>query len=551
MSTGAGFDSGGRSTSAPPGLFQDSIFAFHPPIPFSDNSFGFHNPSRPFSAFPVEEEQEEEELEHHLDTAADLLRDRVERYLVDSPTPDSPRARRGSGVYSPLPQRMARRVLDEHGEEELPLPPRSLSQGVELPGKAWENSPDALKAKPFPRERLVPIEQQPLPSKTPTKITCRYFAQGYCAKGSRCNYLHEDAKKTQKRPNIIGELLANENASFDQFQGHIFELCKDQHGCRFLQKVLEDRDIKKTEIVFQEIVDNMVNLMTDPFGNYLCQKLLEFCTNEQRLHIIQKVAPYLVEISKNMHGTRAVQKMVDHLSSPDQVLCLKNALSQSVVTLIQDLNGNHVIQRCLNRFSPDDKQFIYDAVTTGTNCVAVATHRHGCCVLQRCIDFASPQQKFQLIQEISNHALALVQDPFGNYVVQYVLDLHISEVVPGLCVQLVGSVVQLSSQKFSSNVIEKILLVAPPEMKQVMVQEIVETDQLVHLLQDPYANYVIQTALQVAEPVQHHALVSQIKPHLALLRNTPYGKRIQNKISKEAGRVGPSRQNQPMKPAAK
>lgn len=82
--------------------------------------------------------------------------------------------------------------------------------------------------------------------------------------------------------------------------------------------------------------------------------------------------------------------------------------------LIKDLNGNHVIQRCLNRLQPEgnsliflkqmiyyfpkqkkkkDNQFIYDAVTKGTNCIQVATHRHGCCVLQRCIDHASKTQK--------------------------------------------------------------------------------------------------------------------------------------------------------------
>lgn len=35
------------------------------------------------------------------------------------------------------------------------------------------------------------------------------------------------------------------------------------------------------------------------------------------------------------------------------------------------------------------------------------------------------------------------------------------------------------------------------------------------------------------EPVQHKALVDRISPHLAILRNTPYGKRIQTKIMKE------------------
>lgn len=61
------------------------------------------------------------------------------------------------------------------------------------------------------------------------------------------------------------------------------------------------------------------------------------------------------------------------------------------MTLIKDINGNHVIQKCLQRLSFTDKQFVYDAVSA--HCVEVATHRHGCCVLQRCIDFSAENQK--------------------------------------------------------------------------------------------------------------------------------------------------------------
>ena len=59
-------------------------------------------------------------------------------------------------------------------------------------------------------------------------------------------------------------------------------------------------------------------------------------------------------------------------------------------------------------------QFIYNAVAN--NCVEVATHRHGCCVLQRCIDHASEHQRVQLVNDITYNALSLVQDPYSNYV---------------------------------------------------------------------------------------------------------------------------------------
>lgn len=56
----------------------------------------------------------------------------------------------------------------------------------------------------------------------------------------------------------------------------------------------------------------------------------------------------------------------------------------------------------------------------------VGTHRHGCCVLQRCIDHAAGHQRAQLIAQITSNAFALVQDPFGNYVVQYIREFTLA-----------------------------------------------------------------------------------------------------------------------------
>ena len=144
-----------------------------------------------------------------------------------------------------------------------------------------------------------------------------------------------------------------------------------------------------------------------------------------------------------------------------------------MVVLIKDLNGNHVIQKCLNKLAPEDNQvgspltlsfltdinvnptqFIYNAVAQ--NCVGVATHRHGCCVLQRCIDHAAESQRIQLVNEITFNALTLVQDPYGNYVVQYILDLNDNRFSDAVIRQFLGNICALSVQKFSSNVIEKV-----------------------------------------------------------------------------------------------
>lgn len=319
------------------------------------------------------------------------------------------------------------------------------------------------------------------------------------------------------------------NVSLESLDGEIYTLCKDQHGCRYLQKKLEERNPDEIHRIWLETNQHVIEFMTDPFGNYLCQKLLEYCNDEERTVLIENASHDLVRIALNQHGTRALQKMIEHITTQEQIDIIINALRYRVVELIQDLNGNHVIQKCLNKLNSQDAQFIFDAV--GKHCVDVGTHRHGCCVLQRCIDHADGEQKAWLIRQISNNAYTLVQDPFGNYVVQYILDLNEPVFTEPLVAMLKGRVSQLSKQKFSSNVIEKCLRCAQEPTKDSLIEELLQPNELDRILRDSFANYVVQTALDYASLDMKTRLIEAIRPHLPAIRSTPYGRRIQAKIS--------------------
>ncbi|KAI7901042.1 armadillo-type protein [Cokeromyces recurvatus] len=323
------------------------------------------------------------------------------------------------------------------------------------------------------------------------------------------------------------------DAKVEDFIGKFYELCKDQNGCRFLQKKMEEKEdgMKNLEMIFNEIHPHFTELMTDPFGNYLCQKMLEKCNHDQRTIIVETVAPELVKIALNMHGTRAVQKLIEYLSTTEQIKTVTAALKSNVVTLIKDLNGNHVIQKCLHRLSSKNNQFIYDAVCD--NCIEVASHKHGCCVLQRCFDHATVSQKDQLVDEIAKHALPLVQNPFGNYVVQYVLELGVTRYSESIIHRFVNHVCILSVQKFSSNVIENCIRTAQPATRRLLIAELIDQNVMEKLLHDSFANYVVQTSLDFADEDQRAELVECIRPLLPTIRTTPYGKRIHSKIFRD------------------
>lgn len=79
-----------------------------------------------------------------------------------------------------------------------------------------------------------------------------------------------------------------------------------------------------------------------------------------------------------------------------------------------------------------------------------------------------------------------VQDPFGNYVVQYVLELGHVEATATIMRQLYGQYPELAQQKFSSNVVEKCLKLGGPglaECRERVIRELMVSPLLPRLLQ--------------------------------------------------------------------
>jgi len=338
-------------------------------------------------------------------------------------------------------------------------------------------------------------------------------------------------KKSQSMTSVYSVLEENrldlKFPELDQMVGQIYALSKYQQGCRFLQKKLDEDNASHTQIILSELMDHLMELMTDPFGNYLFSKLMEHCDNVQKEQIVKKIVDDLLPTAFDMYGTQSMQKMMPFLTEP-QIDAVVNALKPSSIALIKHNKANYLIQYCLDHLSHKHNQWIYDAVCE--NMDDVGRDRVGCVIVKRCVDHADDDQIHALFGEICNKVLSLVQDPFGNYVVQHVLEKYPnSDKTQTLISRLLGSITDLCVQKFSSNVVERCLKMANSSNKHAMLTEITETEMLPQLLNDRFANFVVQTALDVAEPDDRQALVKNILPHLGR-HYSPYTKRLQKKI---------------------
>jgi len=401
---------------------------------------------------------------------------------------------------------------------------------------------------------------------------CKFFANGNCTKGQNCNWTHliptagmgygsnqsrrpgrysqqqrrvdpqfGQPRRYQNQYNnmpdanqIMQEATFMNVRSASELEGEILRLSRQQVGCRLLQRLLET-DEEGRGIILEEVFTSMNTLVIDPFGHHLVLRILDFVKYDDRKRILIQLQEDLVAISLNVHGTRVVQKLLECMENSDEFELIQKAFEVFVITLAKDVYGMHVVLRCLHRIpapNPEaegpDNTFIFREITK--NIVSVATHKHGCCVVQWCIDYANVEQRKALVNVIVENALELAQDAFGNYVLQQIMDTAQEETLRHLIQRLKGSMSKLAVQKFSSIVVEKCVEMAPKDLRKDIFDEIINEHKISRLLQDPYANYVIQKILTITRQSEFHDIVAKIQPHLNNLGNTPFGKRIKTQM---------------------
>ncbi|XP_022755451.1 pumilio homolog 6, chloroplastic [Durio zibethinus] len=330
--------------------------------------------------------------------------------------------------------------------------------------------------------------------------------------------------------NFLEELKSGKGRRFElsDIVGRIVEFSADQHGSRFIQQKLENCSIEEKASVFKEVFPHASKLMTDVFGNYVIQKFFEYGSPEQRKELANKLSGQILNFSLQMYGCRVIQKALEVVDL-EQKAQLVYELDGHVMRCVRDQNGNHVIQKCIESLPTDKIGFIISAFRGQV--AILSTHPYGCRVIQRVLERCTDEQQCQfIVDEILESVCILAQDQYGNYVTQHVLEKGKPQERSKIISKLSGHFVQLSQHKFASNVIEKCLEYGGPSERELIVDEIVGhtegNDNLLIMMKDQFANYVVQKIFDTCTENQQAILLSRIRLHAHALKKYTYGKHI-------------------------
>eukprot|EP01059_Diplonema_ambulator_P028893 TRINITY_DN47916_c0_g1_i1.p1 TRINITY_DN47916_c0_g1~~TRINITY_DN47916_c0_g1_i1.p1 ORF type:complete len:509 (+),score=160.54 TRINITY_DN47916_c0_g1_i1:54-1529(+) len=320
---------------------------------------------------------------------------------------------------------------------------------------------------------------------------------------------------------------------YQAIQGRSVETCSTPEGCKVLQASLPHWPIAHQEAFYHEVHHTIPTLMKDMSGSYVVQRLVESPSPVVKAGLVRCVKKELVELSLQPFSCRMVQKILDTLGERE---CIEMAaeLDGHVLGCVQDQHGNHVVQRFIDLI-PAHCDFVMRAFFGKV--LEVATHSYGCRVVQRVLEKCRETNEImKILEEILQHVQALSMDQYGNYVVQHVVKHGHPQYQYALSSKLAPVFGTVTSHKFASNVIEK-MIEHVPSSRQDLIHELSKpciADRSVSALaacaMDPFGNYVIQKLFDYCSEAQKKMIHVHLQPFMHLLSRSHHAKNLQQKL---------------------
>ena len=323
----------------------------------------------------------------------------------------------------------------------------------------------------------------------------------------------------------------NQGMNLNYILNNIEKLTENQSGCRLLQNKLQQNPSSANSIYnLIKMKLSLKRLSIDSFGNYLIQKLLELISDDLVIEFFNNVVcPSFMEIALNPHGSRVIQKLISRIYMNQVIMNIFNQLLQSsMLEIFLNQCSTYIIITYITYIKYPNNQIIYSFIIQ--NIYYIATHKHSCCTLQKCLEEGNNIQRQEILMSLAYISNQLFSDQFGNYAIQYALSLKNEMANKIITNQYLNNFRQNISDKISSNVYEKVLEFCDFQTKQNIIKSLCNFETVKSLLYDSYGNYVLQKTILAANEPYRSMYLNFIAPLIDGLKNIPNGYIINHKI---------------------
>ncbi|CAD5314569.1 unnamed protein product [Arabidopsis thaliana] len=204
------------------------------------------------------------------------------------------------------------------------------------------------------------------------------------------------------------------------------------------------------------------------------------------------------------------------------------AIMRLFIHVMIDKYASYVAIQGMRIFKQDKRELMYDHILRYA--LFLARDQYGCIALNEIIkELDDPYYRDELMDIVSNNALLLSNDAYGNFVVQHVLKLHDSRCTGNIADKLCGYCVELSFKKYGSYIVERLLEVRDIPMATIVLDLLAcKTEMLIRLARSENGNFVVCKLLELTNDILtadlFYSLVNKLRPYRFLLHRFPESK---------------------------
>ena len=337
--------------------------------------------------------------------------------------------------------------------------------------------------------------------------------------------------------NIIINKKQMQNKNLDDFIKYLNSLpmplvnflCTPK-GTSEIQKKLEKSN-NEYRIVLVNLLrkQGLSKIMKNTYGNYFFQQLIKKNEKSFISLILSYIGEDLIDISKDYQGTFCLQALIDEISSFEEEQKILNIIKNYEMEMAFNKNATHVIQKIVLLFPDIHRIYLNEIILN--NFIALSLDSNGICLIKKFMKTNTlMSNKKRIIEKIINNFVILSESPFGNYGVQYLMEIWDENDLNDVKEKILENIYELSLQQFSSNVIEKAIEIFSEENREKILKKLCFEDNFViDLINNKFGKFVLNKAIKFMQT----DMINEFEINLNNdINNNLYKNKDKNKIKK-------------------
>ena len=268
--------------------------------------------------------------------------------------------------------------------------------------------------------------------------------------------------------------------------------------------IKEIKNLLKKENYNKELIRNLILILNKEnglhkvfkniYGNYFIQHLFSKMNDDLIQLTIDLISSEFVNVAKSPSGTHCLQELLNYVNNAEKQISVIKSIKYREIEMAYDKNAIYVLKKIIS-IVPDSKRIRLNNIII-ENCKELSLNANAVFILKQFMATTTIEEnKNRILNNLKNNLLIISQNPFGNYVIQFIFDIWPLKDCIIIVNEILDKACDLSCNRFSFNIVIKVLNIFNLDYRKKLINFLCFSSNVLNILNDKYGKIVINKAV--------------------------------------------------------